>query len=102
MKSTRNGNARGDHVDRARHDGRDEGVKAHIEDFDVVARLVANSADEIHVEARVFLRLRIEEFEGRKSGLSADAQQVAGFTDRSGKTAGNCTGADDKILELHD
>ena len=67
--------ARGAHVGRARHEGRDDAVEADVEDFDVVARLLGHGADQIHFKARHFLRFAVDEFKGREGRVRRDAQR---------------------------
>ena len=96
------GDARGDHVDRAGGERRDEGVKAHVHDLDVVAGLVGDGLDEVDVEAGELLGLRVEEFERRERGFGADAQRVAGHgvagEGGDGKGGG---GSGENFLEHH-
>ena len=72
------GEAGGADVDGAGEHCRDDAVKGHVRDLDLVARLLAHRADKIHFEARDLLRLRVDEFKGREGGVGGDAQ-VLGF-----------------------
>ena len=99
----RDGNAGSNHINIARHQSRDQCVKAHVENLHVKACFLTHCTDEVHVKARVVLRLRVEEFKRRKGGFRADAKQVAGLS-RGGPDckSGGSACAEDDFLELHD
>ncbi|EJX01384.1 hypothetical protein EVA_10511 [gut metagenome] len=98
----RNRNAGGDHVDGAPRQSRDQGIKSHVHDFDIVPGFVGNRFDQVNIKAGKFIFLRVEEFKRCKSRFSPHSEQIASHSS-AGESGGTSDGrkSQNNFFERH-